>query len=66
MTTTNKEIKKIIEYRGWKEICPFLGVKYKFTARRRLKSLSLLVYEGNRPVLNAEAYRLASLKRHVY
>ncbi len=58
--------KNIIEYRGWKEICPFLGVKCKSTARRRLKDMHLLVYDGGKPVLNVEAFRLASLQQHVY
>lgn len=52
-----------IECRGWKEICEFLGVSSKITAKGILLRLNILTYDGNKPVLNVIAYQKASLKR---
>lgn len=53
-----------IELRGWKEICRFLNVRNKRTARRILANMELLAYEGKSPVLNRSCYVQASLARH--
>jgi hypothetical protein len=54
-----------IEYRGWKEICAFLKVKDPRTAKSILVELGMLRYSlSNRPVLNREAYNLASMQGH--
>lgn len=52
-----------IEVRGWKEICGFL-IMSKPTAKKKLKKMKLLCYDDGVPVLNIEAYRIASLERH--
>jgi hypothetical protein len=45
--------------RGWKEICTFLHVADKRTARRILVKLGLYHIEGNKPVLFKDAYNKA-------
>jgi len=55
---------ELIEVRGWKEICEFLGVGDFRTARKILAEKNLLIYECGRPVLNIEAYRIASIQKH--
>lgn len=55
---------KDIELRGRKEICKFLCTKSWFTAKRRLQRIGLFAHEGGRPVLNIEAYKIASLENH--
>lgn len=59
-----REVYDLIECRGWKNICPFLGVKDKATAKKILKRHGLLAYEHGRPILNCEAWRIASFERH--
>lgn len=54
-----------IECRGWKEICEFLNVRSKVTAKGILLRLNILTYDGNKPVMNVLAYQKASLKRTV-
>ena len=54
-----------IECRGWKEICEFLNVHSKVTAKGILSRLNVLTYDGNKPVMNVLAYQKASLKRTV-
>ena len=49
--------------RGWKEICPLLGVNYERTARKILVGKKLLVYENGRPVLLASEYLVTLVKR---
>lgn len=44
--------------RGWKEICPLLGVQDKRTAKSILVEKRLLKYENERPVLLASEYIL--------
>lgn len=53
-----------IEVRGRKEICAFLEVKNWHTAKRRLKRLGLIAHDGTKPILNIEAYKIASLNHH--
>lgn len=60
MTKTSENL---IECRGWKEICEFLGVS-KPTAKKILKARGLLVREFGRPVLNVEAYNRSSQSNH--
>ena len=52
-----------VELRGWKEICSFLGVRQKITAKRILLNLNLLNYDGNKPVLNVTSFQIASAER---
>lgn len=42
--------------RGWKEICPLLGVQDDRTAKKILEAKNLLHYENGRPVLHASEY----------
>lgn len=42
--------------RGWKEICPLLGVADHRTATKILEGKKLLQYEGRMPVLLASEY----------
>ncbi len=46
--------------RGWKEICPLLGVNDERTAKKILVEKKLYMLENNRPVLLASEY-LATL-----
>lgn len=55
----------VAELRGWKEICEFLNVKHKKTARRILDGLKLLAYDVRTPVLNKSAYMKVSYGRHL-
>lgn len=55
---------KDIELRGWKDICEFMQCD-KRTARTRLRRRGLLAYDGTKPVLNLEAYKLSSVVSHV-
>jgi hypothetical protein len=43
-------------FRGWKDICKFLQVKDKKTAKGRLERLDALNYEFGRPILFKEDY----------
>lgn len=49
------------ECRGWKEICFYLK-RDKRTAKKRLKRMGLLTYDGTEPFLNKLVYQKASLK----
>lgn len=49
--------------RGWKNICPFLGLKNYRAARKHLESLGLLFYDAKRPLLSIDAYRSALYKK---
>lgn len=53
-----------VDLRGWKDICVFLNVRHKNTARKILKNLGLLTYESSIPVLNKYCYMQASVMRH--
>jgi len=48
--------------RGWRNICPFLGLKNYRAARKHLEALGILYYESRRPVLSIDAYRRALLR----
>lgn len=50
-----------IVMRGWREICPFVGLKSYRAARKHLEALGVLVYVSGRPMLSVDAYRLALL-----
>ena len=45
-----------IPLRGWKEICPLLGVQDKRTAKSILVEKKMLNYENGRPVLRMSVY----------
>jgi len=47
--------------RGWKQICPYVGLKSYRAARKHLEALGVLVYVSGRPMLSVDAYRLALL-----
>ena len=53
-----------VEYRGWKEICNFLGVKDFRTAKKILDNHGLFEKENGKPILNAYVYFKISTKRH--
>lgn len=53
--------KDYFELRGWQEICDFLRVTDARTAKRRLQLLGLQLHPYS-PVLNVEAYRIASMQ----
>jgi hypothetical protein len=53
-----------IECRGWKEICEFIGVNDKRTAKKKLRALKLLAYEDGRPILNKQLYIFKSQERN--
>lgn len=55
----------LIEARGRKDICKVVRVKSWSTARRILKNLGLLCYDGKTPVLNVEAFNTQSFGRHL-
>lgn len=51
------------ELRGWRKICEFIGCKDEATAKKKLKRMNILAYDGNKPVLNTVVYQKASLRR---
>lgn len=54
-----------VEARGQKSICILLDVADWDTARLRLQELDVqLAYHKNRPVVNIEVVRIASMKWH--
>jgi len=62
---TGSQLLENLEVRGWKEICAFLRVKDKRTARRRLDRMGLLIYEGRKPVLMKWLYNRESLRLYL-
>ncbi|KJU82424.1 hypothetical protein MBAV_005384 [Candidatus Magnetobacterium bavaricum] len=54
-----------IEVRGWKEVCRLLGVRDKRTAKKILTRLHLLRMYNRVPVVNIEAYKIASINQHL-
>tara|TARA_Y100000310_G_scaffold329890_1_gene400537 strand:- start:21 stop:473 length:453 start_codon:yes stop_codon:yes gene_type:complete len=56
---------KPVEVRGWKAILELMDLRTIPVAERILKNLGLFCIEDSRPVLNVEAYKIASMSRHI-